>query len=525
MKQLSSLTLGAMIEELAKEVPNSPALTFKGKTHTFSDIRAAVMETAKAFVAQGVKPGDRIGLLLGNCTEWVVANFAIQYLGGTMIALNSWYTGKELEYVVEHSDISFLVFADKILKTDYIEMLHQIGPLSETFPKLKKMVMIGDGQMKGAQPWRNFIASGTNISDSEIIEILEGVSPNDIAYQLYTSGSTSRPKGVMLTHRNLINNTYEIGVRMHFQPSDVVYMPLSLFWGMACMNLLIGPWGHRGHIVLQEQFNAEEGLKIIEHYKCTVFAGTDNIIHAVCEHPESQHYDLSSLSKGTPLGTPETTRRIIQSVMAKGVHCYGLTETHGFATVNDGDDPIEKRMRTEGRPMPGWEVRITNPETEQVLGVGEMGEIRLKGRMMAGYYKNEKETTQSYDAEGYFKTGDMGFLDAEGYLSFKGRFKEMLKTGGINVAPAEVEEVLLTHPGVSEAYVTGIPDEVQGEIVAAAIVSKKGSGINSDDIAAFCKDKMAKYKQPKELRFVAHKDIPRTTTKKVHRMRLIELFE
>lgn len=519
-----SKTLGALIEELAATVPHRPALTFRHRTKTYRALRDDVLAAARALHASGVRKGDRVGLLLGNSFEWVVMNFAVQYLGGTMVALNSWYTSGELAYVIEHSDVSLLVMHDRILKTDYIEMISGLAPLDKTFPLLREVVVVGPRALEGAVPWQTFIARAEEVSEAEVLAICATVDPDSIAYQLYTSGSTARPKGVMLTHRNLIDNTWEIGVRMHFGPQDVVYMPLSLFWGMGCMNMLIGPFSHRSHIVLQEQFDATEGLEIIDRYGATILAGTPNIIHAVFQHPRAGEYDLSTLTKGTSLASPEASREIIENIMPYGVHCYGLTETHGFATVNDGNDPIERRCTTEGRPMPGWEVRIVDPETETVLGPGEMGEIRLRGRMMAGYYKNPEATAASYDAEGWFKTGDLGVLDEEGYLSFRGRFKEMLKTGGINVAPIEVEEVIMTHPDVEEAFVTGLPDEVQGEIVAAAIIPRAGRSLTPDDIRAFCATRLAKYKQPRVIKLIGHGDVPLTTTRKVHRLRLHSLF-
>lgn len=520
----ASKTLGALIEELAAAVPDRPALTFNHRTKSYRELRDEILTAARALHASGVRKGDRVGLLLGNSFEWVVMNFAVQYLGGTMVALNSWYTSGELAYVVEHSDVSLLVMHDRILKTDYIEMIAGLAPLDETFPLLREIVVVGPRPLEGAVSWPAFIARAEQVSEAEVLAVCAGVDPDSVAYQLYTSGSTARPKGVMLTHRNLIDNTWEIGVRMHFGPQDVVYMPLSLFWGMGCMNMLIGPLGHRSHIVLQEQFDATEGLEIIDRYGATILAGTPNIIHAVFQHPRAGEYDLSTLAKGTPLASPEASREIIETIMPYGVHCYGLTETHGFATVNDGNDPIDRRCTTEGRPMPGWEVRIVNPETEEVLEPGGMGEIRLRGRMMAGYYKNPEATAASYDADGWFKTGDLGMLDEEGYLSFRGRFKEMLKTGGINVAPIEVEEVIMTHPDVEEAFVTGLPDEVQGEIVAAAIIPRAGRSLTPDDIRAFCATRLAKYKQPRVIRMIGHADVPLTTTRKVHRLRLHSLF-
>lgn len=525
MSRPASKTLGMLIEELSVAVPDRPALTFRHETKSYRELRDDIVEAARALHASGVRKGDRVGLLLGNSFEWVVMNFAIHYLGGTMVALNSWYTAGELSYVVEHSDISLLLMHDRILKTDYIEMMSGLQPLAARFPLLKQIVVFGPRSFDGAIEGAEFLARAKDVPEAEVLAIAASVDPDSIAYQLYTSGSTARPKGVMLTHRYLIDNTWEIGVRMHFGPSDVIYMPLSLFWGMGCMNMLIGPLGHHSHIVLQEHFDASEGLEIVDRYGATLVAGTPNIIHAVFQHPRASEYNLSTLKKGTALASPEASREIIETFMPYGVHCYGLTETHGFATVNDGDDPIDRRCTTEGRPMPGWEVQIVDPDTEKLLAPGEMGEIRLRGRMMAGYYKNPEATAASYDAEGWFKTGDLGVLDGEGYLSFRGRFKEMLKTGGINVAPIEVEEVIMTHPDVEEAFVTGLPDEVQGEIVAAAIIPRAGRGLTPDDLKAFCATRLAKFKQPRVIKLIGHEDVPLTTTRKVHRMQLRTLFE
>lgn len=519
-----SRTLGALIEEMASTRADAPALTFRHKTKSYTELRDDVVSVARALHALGVRSGDRVGLLLGNSFEWVITNFAVQQLGATMVALNSWYTAGELAYVIDHSDISLLVMHDRILKTDYVEMLEGMRPIAERFPKLRQIVVVGSGTLDCAIPWEDFLLRGQSTSDVDLSTIAKNVDPDSVAYQLYTSGSTARPKGVMLTHRHLIDNTWEIGVRMHFRSNDVVYMPLSLFWGMGCMNMLIGPLAHGAHIVLQEHFDAIEGLEIISRYGATVLAGTPNIIHAIVQHPRASEYDLSTLVKGTALATPEVSRQIIQTIMPYGVHCYGLTETHGFATVNDGNDSIDHRCTTEGKPMPGWEVRIVDPDTELVLERGQLGEIRLRGRMMAGYYKNPEATAEAYDDEGWFKTGDLGVVDEEGYLSFRGRFKEMLKTGGINVAPIEVEEVIMAHPDVEEAFVTGLPDEVQGEIVAAAIITKRGRSLTPDAIKDYCAKRLAKYKQPRVVRFICHEEIPLTTTRKVHRMQLRTLF-
>jgi fatty-acyl-CoA synthase len=521
----TSQTLGALIEELAILQPRMPAISFQGRTITFVEFRLLVIDFAKALHADGVQPGDKVGILMGNRIEWLVANFAIQYVGATMVALNTWYTQHELAYVLDHADISVLVSADAFLRADYVEMIEATQADEAACPLLRKVVMLGARQTSTSVPWDRFLAAGATVSASEIQSRLRSVRPDDVAYLLYTSGSTARPKGVLLEHRHLIENMYQIGVRMRFTAEDAVYMPLSLFWGMGCMNMLLGPWTHGAHIVLQENFDSLEGLEMIQRYRCTVLGGTANIIHAIFEHPERHRYDLSSMCKGTPLGSPEATMKILRTVMPLGVRCYGLTETHGFTNVNDAGDPIDKRASTEGRAMPGWEVRIVSLETGKEVPPGEDGEVRLRGRVTRGYYKNPEVTAKSFDEHGFFMTGDIGRLDAEGYLYFKGRYKDMLKTGGMNVAPIEVEEVLLKHPSILEAFVTGLPDPVREQAVAAVIVLKEGAKLEQKEVIQHCRAQLAAYKVPRHVRFASMDEIPQTASRKVHRMRLASLFD
>jgi fatty-acyl-CoA synthase len=520
-----SKTLGGLIEEIAAQYPQHAALTFKGRTITFAEFRRLAVDCAKALHAQGVRRGDKVGILMGNCIEWVVVNFAAQYLGATMVALNTWYTQRELAYVLEHSDVTMLVSADHYLRTDYAAILNALQPYAASLPLLRKVVMLGERKAQGALDWAEFLASGAAIPDDFILAKQHEVKGEDVAYILYTSGSTAHPKGVMLVHQHLVGNMFDIGERMHFTPDDIVYMPLSLFWGMGCMNMLLGPWTHAMHIVLQEHFDATEGLELIQQYRCTVLAGTANIIHAIFEHPRRNEYDLSTMCKGTPLGSPDSSLKILQSVMPLGIRVYGLTETHGFATMHDAADPMAKRACTDGRLLPGFELRIVSPDTGEVLKAGEVGEIRLRGRLMQGYYKNPEGTRNSYDEKGWFKTGDIGVLDDEGYLLFMGRFKEMLKTGGINVAPIEVEEVLLKHPAVREAFVTGVADPVREQVIAAVIVLRDGATADEDSILSYCRDQLAAYKVPRLVRFATMDEIPQTTTRKVHRLQLHTMFE
>ncbi|MBB3009895.1 MULTISPECIES: class I adenylate-forming enzyme family protein [Cupriavidus] len=518
-------TLGGLLEERAKSHPGRPALTYREETLDFAEVRRRALDCAKALHAQGVRAGDKVGVLMGNRIEWVVSNFAIQYLGATLVAMNTWYTQRELAYVLEHADIKLLLAADSLLKYDYASMLDALQPFSVTCPKLRTVVMLGKRRCGGAVDYERFLASGAGVADEEILAIERRIDPEEPAYLLYTSGSTSHPKGVLLVHRHLVENMYDIGVRMHFTPDDVVFMPLSLFWGMGCMNFLIGPWAHGAHIVLQEHFDPLEALNLIQRYRCTVFPGTPNIVHAVFEHPEANRFDLSSVRKGTPIGSPPMTLKLLQTVMPLGIRCFGLTETHGFSNMHDASDPIDKRSRTEGRIMPGFQMCIVDPETGEALGPGKSGEIRLRGRIMKAYYKNPDATAAAFDEDGWFRTGDIGQIDDEGYLLFMGRYKEMLKTGGINVAPIEIEEVLLKHPAVQEAFVCGLPDPVRDQIVAAVIVLSSGMRVTEEELARHCREQLAAYKVPRRMRFATMDELPQTASRKVHRLRLQTLFQ
>jgi fatty-acyl-CoA synthase len=517
-------TLPALIDELGQACPDRPAVSFGDKTITFSNFRMQAMACGRALRACGVMPGDRVGLLMGNRIEWLVACFGAQYAGATLVALNTWYTGRELAFVLAHAEVSTLITVDRYAKSDYGDMLDSLQPWKSTLPALQRVVMLGEVSGKGTIGWEDFLANGKQVEVEAIDRVAAQIAPGDLAYLLYTSGSTAHPKGVMLEHEHLLDNTWDIGERLHYGSADTIFLPISLFWGMGCENMLLASWTHKMHIVLQDQFDPAEALKLIDRHGCTAFCGTPNIVHAIFQHPDRGDYNLSSLCKGVAPGSPDATRELIEQYLPLACHCYGLTESYGFATVNDAADPIDKRCFTEGRALPGTELVIVDPATGALLGAGETGEVRLKGHVMRGYYNQSLADTDSLDANGFFKTGDLGQLDDDGYLVFKGRLKEMLKTGGINVSPIEVEEVLRLHPGIREALVIGLPDPVAGEAVAAILILEDGTTLTHEQVRAHCRATLAAYKVPQKTLFTTMDRIPLTSTSKIHRTRLHELF-
>jgi len=382
----------------------------------------------------------------------------------------------------------------------------------------------------GARSYRDSIsfndvyARGRTVPDAEIEHAARAIDPKDVAYLLYTSGSTSTPKGVQLQHYALIENMWQIGERMHVTEHDRLWLAVSLLWGLGCENALFNLLTHGGCVVLQESFEPGEALRIIGEERCTLFYGTPNMAQALSEHPYRQAHDLSSLRSGGTVGTPQQIKRVVDLGAREICNIYGLTETYGNCTVTDAAEPLDIRLASVGRPLPGVDLRIVDPGTGNVLPQGQVGEIRVKGYVTVGYYKDAEKNRAAFDAGGYFVTGDLGFLDAEGRLYFRGRIKEMIKTGGINVAPVEVEEMLMAHPAVKLACVTGVPDPQRDEVVAALIVCQPGQRVEEADLLALCRRQLAAYKIPRMMKFISEAELPLTVTGKLQKNRLAEFF-
>ena len=516
-----SRTVPGLIDELARRLPDREALVGSGERYTYRQLRDEMRRTARALHVLGVRRGDKVAILMGNRPEWIVAALAITTLGGVMVGVNTWATLRELEYILAHSDAKLLVTAERFLKHDYRAMLQEIAP---RLPLLERIVCVADEVPAGWLRYADLTALGAPVPEAAVDAAQAAVAPADVAYLLYTSGSTSTPKGVQLQHYALIENMWQIGERQRVTERDRLWLAVSLFWGLGCENALFNLLTHGGCVVLQEHFDAGEALALIERERCTMFYGTPNMAQALHEHPDRVRRDLSSLRGGATIGTPEQIMRVVELGAREICNIYGLTETYGNCNVTDAAAPLEERLTTLGRPLPGVDQRIVDPEAGKVLPPGEVGEIRVKGYVTLGYYKDPARTAESFDEHGYFRTGDLGWADADGRLHFRGRLKEMVKTGGINVAPVEVEEILMTHPGVQLAFVTGVPDPVCDEALAAVIVPKAGVTISESDLTAFCRESLAAYKVPKLVRFAAEHELPLTTTGKLQKNRLAGVF-
>ena len=519
-------TVPGLLAELSARYPDLEFVVGGARRLTYREFRAEARRFARGLHALGVRRGDKVAILMGNRPEWLIANFAICSLGAVMVSLNTWATRRELAWLLDHSETSVLVTVDRFLGQDYTGALREASAAGG-LPKLRHVVRIApDGrELPGGVSWDAVLEAGKAVPEGVVDAAEAAVEPPDVACILYTSGSTSTPKGVQLQHYALIENMWGIGERQHLRPGDRLWLAVSLFWGLGCENALFALMTHAGTIVLQERFEAGEAIDLIEREGCTVVYATANMVRAIAEHPDFRTERLASLRTGVTIGTPEQVRLLAELGAREVCNVYGLTETYANCTVTDAGDSIEVRAASVGRPLPGFELAIEDPETRRPLPAGEVGEIKVRGYVTCGYYRAEDKNREAFDDEGWFLTGDLGYLDESGRLHFRGRLKEMIKTGGINVAPVEVEEVLMSHPGVEQAYVVGLPDADRDEIVVAVVVPREDPR-RADEAAlrAHCAGTLAAYKRPRRYRLVAAGELPLTTTGKVRKLGMKELF-
>ena len=526
MPMPASRSIPALLDEMAARYPDREALVGGAERFTYRSLRDRVAAFAKGLHALGVRKGTRVAILMGNRPEWVIADLAVCTLGGVMVAVNTWVTTRELGYILKHSDADVLIMIGRFLKYDYADMLAELEPHAQNLPRLTKIIHVVDSGYGESLSFKDVLALGRGVPDEVIAAAKAAIDPQEVVYLLYTSGSTSTPKGVQLQHFALIENMWQIGERMHVTHEDRLWLAVSLYWGLGCENALFNALTHGACVVLQEHFDAGEALRLIEEERCTIFYGTPNMAQAMAEHPDRPGRDLTSLRSGGSVGAPQQLQRVAELGAKEICHIYGLTETYGNCAVSDGRlDPPDKRFDSVGRPLPGVDLRIVDPETLEPKANGTVGEIQVRRYVTVGYYKDEDKNLASFTSDGYLRTGDLGSIDDDGYLFFRGRIKEMIKTGGINVAPAEVEEILMAQDGVKLAYVVGLPDPVRDEIIAAVIVPSAGSSAQEQALVEACKRHLAAYKLPRLFRFVAEADLPLTTTGKIQKNRLVEFFK
>ncbi|SDC95259.1 class I adenylate-forming enzyme family protein [Paraburkholderia lycopersici] len=523
-------TVPRLLEDWAALDPAHEALVGGGERLNYGELLARVRETAAALHALGIGKGDRVAILMGNRVEWLVLAWAAQYIGAIAVGMNTWATAREFAYALQHSGVTLLAAAPTFLRQDFRAMLESIGPLAERAPELRHVVWVGEGDEAHVggnvtqMSLSTLLRHGAHVAPATIDRLGADVSPDDAALLVYSSGSTSLPKGILLRQGALIENGWHIGQRQHVDENDRLWLAVSLFWSLGSANAAFNLLTHRGAIVLQESFNAADAIALIDSERCTVFYGTPNMVSAIAAQMPPGQTRLESLRTGVTIGSPDQIKRLAALGPQKICNVYGLTETYGNCAVTDADEPLDVRATTMGKPLPGFTVRVVDLDRGYPLPVGQVGELRIKGRMFAGYFNDEARTASSYDSDGFFRSGDLGMIDQHGQLIYRGRVTEMVKTGGINVAPAEVEETLTQHPAVESAFVVALPDTVNDEVLGAIVIARDGQEISEKSLEAFCRQSLAAYKVPRVFRILRESELPLTTTGKVKKAELKALF-
>jgi fatty-acyl-CoA synthase len=529
-------TLGALLDDLARARPDAEAVVFRGERLSRAALRAHVDDVARALLALGVSRGDRVAVLLPNRPEWLITAFAAAKLGAPLVAISTFSTPREIAWTLEHAQPRVIVTMEAFRGRSYLGAIHEVCPELATaapgalrslrLPALSAVVTIDERRHDGVLRWSDLAARAPDASSAALATAQAAVAPTDVALVLYTSGSTATPKGVTLAHGGVLDNGFDIGERQHLTPADRLWLSVPLFWSFGSANALPAILTHGGTIVLQESFEPGEALELLDRERCSVYYGMANMARAIAEHPDRARRALASMRTGLTIGLPEDVEMTMQAVSARELcNVYGATETYGNCAVTDARDSRELRLTTQGRPLPGMEIRVVDPATGRALPAGEVGEFRVKGHVTPGYYRDPEQTRAAFDDAGFFVTGDLGLLGDDGRVRFRGRLKELIKTGGVNVAPLEVEAILLGHPAVKQAYVVGIADRARGEVGVAAIELHAGASASEDTLRAFCRERLASYKVPVRIVFRAAEEFPRTATGKVQKPRLREELE
>ncbi len=531
-------TIGDFFEKQVMKDPEKEFIIYPDRDLrlTYREFDDRVNMLAKGLLEIGIGKGDHVGIWGTNVPDWLTFLFATSKIGAVLVTVNTAYRIHEVEYVMKQADMKAIAIIDGFRDISYIETIYELVPelrtqnrgnlRSEKFPYLESVIFIGQEKHRGMYSTRELFLLGQHGNDEEIREIMKTLDTHDVINMQYTSGTTGFPKGVMLTHHNILNNGYYIGERQKFTEEDRLCLPVPLFH---CFGIVLGVLAtltHGGTLVMLELFDPLMVLAAVQKEKCTALYGVPTMFIAEFSHPMFKMFDLSSLRTGIMAGSPcpiEAMKRVINDMHCNEITiAYGLTEASPVFTQTSTDDSIERRVSTVGTAMPEIEVKIVDPETGNTVGPNVQGEICCRGyNVMKGYYKMPEMTERTIDEDGWLHSGDLATVDEDGYYKITGRIKDMIIRGGENIYPREIEEFLYTMPGIQDVQVVGIPDEKYGEIVGAFVIPANGADITEADVRDYSIARIARYKVPKHVFFV--EEYPLTASGKIQKFKLKDL--
>jgi fatty-acyl-CoA synthase len=525
----SRLTWAKFLEDVVARHGDRCVMRFEGRDISSRDLQADTRRLARALAASGVVKGMRVAVHMANRPEFVVASFAVAMLGAILVPVNTFATADEREYILRHSDSALLLFQRTLLKHDFLaellDMLPELntgdaGPLHATrIPYLRQVVALGLEQAHGkVQSWDSFLAQGDTFPDAMLDAMSAEVCPTDDSLIIYTSGTTARPKGVLHLQRAAVIQSWRFADDLRLATADRVWTAFPFFWSAGICMSLGATLAAGATLILQETFAPGAALQLLVDENANVTQCWPHQAKAMAEHPTYAQLDLSHVDKENCRMQPD----IAPELDLWGTQgSFGMTETFTLASNLPADSPANLRNDTSGKPLPGMRLRILDKKTGEPLPVGEEGEIAVKGlTLMRGYYKVEPEAT--FDADGYYHSQDGGHFDEQGFLHWKGRLSNIIKTGGANVSPLEIEEALLSFPNMRIGIPFGAPHASLGEVIVLCAVAMEGHTLVEADILAFLKKRLAPYKLPRKILLFSESDLSFTGNQKIQSGKLIE---
>ncbi|HEY5467106.1 MAG TPA: AMP-binding protein, partial [Clostridia bacterium] len=533
---LVDTTMHGLIHKVAEMFPDQPAVAYITQDYrrTYAEFRDEIDRVARGFLSIGIRKGDHVAVWCTNHPQWLLTFFAATRIGCVLVTVNTSYKIHEFEYQLRQSDTHTLVMMDAYKDADYVAILGEVCPElagaapgdlhSERLPTLRTVVNFSSDQ-PGCYTWDDVLAKADSVPAARLDEIAATISAHDVVNMMYTSGTTGFPKGVMLTHYNLINNGKCIGDCMDFSTADKLLIPVPFFHCFGIVLAVMASITHGTTMVPLEYFQPVNVLRAIREERCTAMHGVPTMFIATLEHPDFEKTDFTTMRTGIMAGSPCPVK-VMQEVVNR-MHMdqitivFGQTESSPGCTQSRVDDPLEARVGTVGRELPGVICRIVDPATNLPVPDGTTGEFVARGyNIMKGYYKMPEATAAAIDSDGWLHTGDLALRDENGNYKITGRIKDMIIRGGENIYPKEVEEFLYTHPQVKDVQVVGVPDKTYGEAVLAAVVLKEGATVTEEDLREYVRGHMAKHKTPKYIAFVS--DFPMTASGKIQKYKIRE---
>ena len=535
---LKKLTVGELLEEQAKLYPDHEAVIYPelNLRKTYREFNEMTDQVAKGFMSLGVEKGENVAIWADNKPEWLTSQFATGRMGAVLVTVNTSYLAKELEYLLKQSEATTLIMAETFKGTSYVDVLKQVCPelenaekgqlSSKILPHLKNIIIISDKNYSFAYTWNELMGKAITNHSKELEERKKALHHDDVINMQYTSGTTGFPKGVMLTHSNVVNNGDKIADCMKLTYKDRLCIPVPFFHCFGCVLGVLAAVSKGATMVILEQFNAEKVLQAVAEEKCTALHGVPTMFIAELNLPDFKSYDLSQLRTGIMAGSTcpmEVMTDVMNKMGAKEITiAYGQTESSPVITQTRTNDPIGLKVSTVGKPHPNVEVCIIIPGTSDKQEIGIPGELLTRGyHVMKGYYNNEEATNEVIDENGWLHTGDLAVMHDNGYIEITGRMKDMIIRGGENIYPREIEEFLYQYPDVLDVQVIGVPDAKYGEEAMAFIILKDNKKTTLNDIRGFCEGNISRHKIPKYIKFID--EYPMTASGKIQKFKLKEI--